>query len=208
MTMFFGVLLTKTIGLQAEGNAVILPLLATQLLWINLVSDGAPALALGMDPADSGVMNQPPRPVQERVITGRMWFGIFFVGAVMAAGTLLVLDACLPGGLVDGSGTMTYARTMAFTTLVLFQMFNVLNARSDEDSAFHGIFRNHWLWLAISLSLVMQAAVVYVPVLQSAFSTVSLSFGDWVFCLGVASTALWLREVSKVISRKSSRRAG
>ncbi|HWR17908.1 MAG TPA: cation-translocating P-type ATPase [Terriglobales bacterium] len=206
MTMFFGVLLAKVIGLRADNNAVVLPLLATQLLWINLVSDGAPALALGVDPSDPGVMNRPPRPIGEKVITRQMWLGIFFVGAVMATGTLFVLDACLPGGLIDGSGSMTYAQTMAFTTLVLFQMFNVLNARSDNESAFHGIFRNHWVWLAIFLSLAMQAAAVYMPVLQRAFSTSSLSFRDWVFCLTVASSVLWLRELSKVITPSTPRR--
>ncbi len=138
MTMFFGVVLAKAIGLHAEGNAVVLPLLATQILWINLVTDGAPALALGVDPADAGLMNRPPRPRSEGVITRRMWAGIFFVGAIMAAGTLLVLDASLPGGLIEGSGDMRYAQTMAFTTLMLFQLFNVFNARSDERSAFRG----------------------------------------------------------------------
>ena len=97
-----------------------LPLLATQILWINLVTDGAPALALGVDPADPGVMNEAAAPAREGVITRRMWSGIFFVGAIMAAGTLLVLDASLPGGLIEGSGNMRYAQTMAFTTLVLF----------------------------------------------------------------------------------------
>ena len=137
MTMFFGVLLADVIGLTAEGGGgVVLPLLATQILWINLVTDGAPALALGVDPADADVMTRPPRPRGEGVITRRMWAGIFFVGAVMAAGTLLVLDASLPGGLIEGSGSMRYAQTMAFTTLVIFQIFNVFNARSDEQSAF------------------------------------------------------------------------
>ena len=154
MTMFFGVLLADVIGLTAAGGGgVVLPLLATQILWINLVTDGAPALALGVDPADAGVMNQPPRPRGEGVITRRMWAGIFFVGAVMAAGTLLVLDASLPGGLIEGSGSLRYAQTMAFTTLMMFQLFNVFNARSDERSAFDGLFRNHWLWAAIGLSL-------------------------------------------------------
>lgn len=207
MTMFFGVLLARIIGLRGGDNAVVLPLLATQLLWINLVSDGAPALALGVDPADPRIMNQPPRPIGERVITKRMWLGIFFVGAVMAAGTLFILDACLPGGLIDGSGTMTYAQTMAFTTLVMFQMFNVLNARSDEESAFRRVFRNHWLWLAIILSLALQAAAVYAPILQRAFSTSSLSLRDWLFCFAVASSVLWLRELGKVITRRTSRRA-
>ena len=102
MTIFFGVMLAGTIGLTAadSGGGLVLPLLATQILWINLVTDGAPALALGVDPADAGIMNQPPRPRGESVITSRMGAGIFFVGAVMATGTLMVLDASLPGGLI------------------------------------------------------------------------------------------------------------
>jgi Ca2+-transporting ATPase len=198
MTMFFGVLLADVIGLTTAGGGLVLPLLATQLLWINLVTDGAPALALGVDPADAGIMNRPPRPRGEGVITRRMWAGIFFVGAVMAAGTLLVLDASLPGGLIEGSGSMRYAQTMAFTTLMMSQIFNVFNARSDERSAFSGLFKNHWLWAAILLSLALQVAVIYTPFLQQAFSTVSLSLGDWLRCTAVASSVLWLRELSKV----------
>jgi Ca2+-transporting ATPase len=202
MTMFFGVLLASVIGLRPEsGGGVVLPLLATQILWINLVTDGAPALALGVDPADAGVMNRPPRPRSEGVITRRMWAGILFVGAVMAAGTLIVIDASLPGGLIEGSGSLGYAQTMAFTTLMMFQLFNVLNARSDERSAFRGLFRNHWLWAAIGLSLFLHVAVIYVPFLQEAFSTVSLGAGDWLSCVLVASSVLWLRELSKVITR-------
>jgi Ca2+-transporting ATPase len=204
-TMFFGVLLAHVIGLRREGNAVVLPLLATQLLWINLLTDGPPALALGVDPPDTGVMDKPPRPKHEAVITRRMWGGIFFVGAVMAAGTLLVLDASLPGGLVEGEGSMRYAQTMAFTTLVLAQLFNVFNARSDERSAFRGLFENHWLWAAIGLSVALQAAVVYTPVLQQAFSTVPLSSRDWLGCALVASSVLWMRELSKVLMRGARR---
>jgi Ca2+-transporting ATPase len=202
MTMFFGVLLAEVIGLTAAGgDGVVLPLLATQILWINLVTDGAPALALGVDPADADVMSQPPRPRGEGVITRRMWAGILFVGAVMAAGTLIVLDASLPGGLIAGSGSLAYAQTMAFTTLVMFQLFNVLNARSDEKSAFGELFGNHWLWAAIGLSLLLHGAVIYLPFLQQAFSTVSLSAGDWLRCAAVASSVLWLRELSKVVTR-------
>ena len=201
MTMFFGVVLAKVIGLHAEGNAVVLPLLATQILWINLVTDGAPALALGLDPADAGLMNRPPRPRAEGVITRRMWVGIVLVGAIMAAGTLLVLDASLSGGLIEGSGDMRYAQTMAFTTLVMFQLFNAFNARSDEQSAFRGLFQNRWLWGAISLSLALHAAVIYAPFLQQAFSTASLSASDWLVCAVVASSVLWLRELSKIAVR-------
>jgi Ca2+-transporting ATPase len=130
-----------------------------------------------------------------------MWGGIFLVGIIMASGTLLVLDASLPGGLIEGSGTIAYGRTMAFTTLVLFQLFNVFNARSDELSAFHGLFTNGWLWVAVALSLLLQAFVIYTPFLQDAFSTVSLSAGDWLFSAAVASSVLWLRELSKVVMR-------
>src|SRR4029453_16726199 len=171
MTMFFGVLFARQIGLEIEGGgAVVLPLLATQILWINLVTDGAPALALGVDPADAGVMHTPPRPPDEGVITRSMWAGIFFVGVIMAVGTLLVLDASLPGGFLEGSGTMRYAQTMAFTTLMFFSLFTVFCARSDEHSAFRGLFSNGWLGGAVLLSLALQLAVIHVPFLQQAFS--------------------------------------
>ena len=200
LTVFLGVVLAGVIGLVAGGGegALVLPLLATQILWINLITDGAPALALGLDPVDPDVMNRPPRPKGSGVITRRMWFGIAFVGIIMAAGTLLVLDFGLPGGLIQGSGDLTYARTMAFTTLVLFQLFNAANARSDERSAFHRLFRNPWLRGALVLSLALQILVVYAPFLQPAFGTVGLGLGDWLVCVAVASSVLWLREVSKL----------
>jgi Ca2+-transporting ATPase len=119
----------------------------------------------------------------------------------MAAGTLLVLDASLPGGLIEGSGSLRYGQTMAFTTLMLFQMFNVLNSRSDERSAFQGLLHNVWLWGALGLSIVLQVAVIYVPFLQNAFSTVSLRLSDWLRCVAVASSVLWLRELGKFIAR-------
>jgi Ca2+-transporting ATPase len=204
MTMFFGVLLAGVIGLSTPGahdGALVLPLLATQILWINLVTDGAPALALGVEPVDAQTMSRPPRPRGEGVITRRMWGGIFLVGTVMAAGTLLVLDASLPGGLIEGSGSVAYAQTMAFTTLMMFQLFNVFNARSDEQSAFVGLFRNNWLWAAVVLSLSLHVAVIYVPFLQQAFSTAALSLDDWLICAAVASSVLWLRELSKLGAR-------
>ena len=178
MTMFLGVLLASAIGLHGGGEAVVLPLLATQLLWINLVTDGAPALALGLDPADPGLMNESPRSKDEGVITREMWLGIFFVGIVMALGTLFVLDASLPEGLISGSGNLRYAQTMAFTTLMLSQLFNVFNARSDVTSAFARLFTNRWLWAAVGLSLALHL-VIYVP-----FS--SRRFRDWAECQRLA----------------------
>jgi Ca2+-transporting ATPase len=201
LTMFFGVLLARQIGLDVDGGGVVLPLLATQILWINLVTDGPPALALGVDPPDEGLMRQPPRPIAEGVITPRMWRGIFFVGIIMAAGTLLVFDASMPGGLLEGDGDLRYGQTMAFTTLVLFQVFNVVNARSDEESAFRHLFTNHWLWVAIGVSVVLQSLVLYVPFLQRAFGSTALGAADWGVCVSVASSVLWLREVNKAVTR-------
>jgi len=207
LTMFLGVVFANMLGLRdPSGAGIPLPLLATQLLWINLVTDGAPALALGVDPADQDVMSAPPRPRRERVVTPTMWAWIVFVGAVTAAGTLLVLDASLPGGLIEGAGTMRYGQTMAFTTLVFFSLFTVFNARSDERSAFRGLFSNPWLWAAIALSVLLQVLVVYVPFLQVAFGTTSLSWQDWLRCVGVASSVLWLRELTKLVAHR--RRAG
>jgi P-type Ca2+ transporter type 2C len=201
MTMFFGVVLAGRLGLDISGEVLVLPLLATQILWINLVTDGPPALALGLDPADDEIMDQPPRPIGEGVLTPHMWRGIVFVGVIMAAGTLFVFDASLPGGFVEGSGTLSYAQTMAFTTLMLFQMFNVVNARSDELSAFTHLFTNTWLWAAIGGSVALQVLVVYVPFLQNAFGTVTLSARDWLLSVAVASSVLWLREASKFLTR-------
>ena len=120
----------------------------------------------------------------------------------MAVGTLYVLDASLPGGLVEGAGTLRYAQTRAFTTLIFFQLFNVFNARSDRESAFHHIFSNRWLWAAVSLSIALQWVVLYTPFLQRAFSTQALSGPDWLFCAVIASSVLWLREAEKVLYRR------
>ena len=136
ITMFLAVLLAAPLGLRAADGALLLPLLATQILWINLVTDGAPALALGLDPAERGLMRRGPRRRDEGVLTWRMWREIATSGLVMALGTLWVLDASLPGGFVAGTGTIEHARSMAFTTLVLAQLFNAFNTRSVARSAF------------------------------------------------------------------------
>jgi Ca2+-transporting ATPase len=202
MTMFLGVVFAEAIGLITSSSEVlVLPLMATQLLWVNLVTDGAPALALGVDPPDSGVMSKPPRPPGEKVITRSMWSGIVQVGIVTTVGILYVIDASLPGGFIKGSGTLRYAQTMAFTTLVFFSLFTVFCSRSDERSAFADLFSNGWLWAAVALSIALQIAVVYVPVLQNAFTTVDLALPDWIRCVIVASSVLWVREAVKLFIR-------
>ena len=162
---------------------------------------GTTALAMGVDPPPDDVMERPPRRLSDRVIDGEMWFGIFWVGLVMAAVTLVALDLRLPGGLIEGSGEIDEARTMAFTTLVLAQLFNCFNARSDRTSAFHHLFTNRWLWGAIALSLVLQIAVVQLPFLNEAFGTAPLAPTDWLICTALASAVLWADEAKKLVRR-------
>jgi P-type Ca2+ transporter type 2C len=199
-TIFFSVVLAGPLGLNREGMQV-LPLLATQILWINLLTDGGPALALGLDPPAPDLMTQPPRSRREGIIDRRMLADIGMVAVVMAAGTLLVFDAALPGGWIEGSSGIPYGRTMAFTTLMLFQLFNAFNARSDVKSAFCGLFRNRWLWAAVALSAALHLLVIYVPWLGTAFGTVPLSAWDWVRSVAVASSVLWISEAAKLVTR-------
>ena len=205
LTMFLGVVFASVLGLDATGEAIAVPLLATQILWINLLTDGAPALAIGLDPPPDDVMERSPRRLTDRVIDAEMWIGIFWVGLVMAVVTLVALDLRLPGGLVGGSGSIEEARTMAFTTLVLAQLYNCFNARSDRTSAFHHLFTNRWLWGAIALSLALQIAVVQLPFLNEAFGTTRLSLVDWLICVALASVVLWADEAKKLVERRLRR---
>jgi magnesium-transporting ATPase (P-type) len=210
MTVFLGVVLAGVIGLSHGDGAVVLPLLATQILWINLLTDSAPALAMGLDAETEDVMSRPPRSADERVIDRRMWAGVLFVGLVMAVASLAAIDIFLPEGLVEGTHTLANARTAGFTVLVLAQLFNAFNARSETATAFHRVFTNRWLWGAVALSAALQVAVVHLPVLNEAFGTTALSPGQWVACVGLASTVLWASELRKLVLRLSTRtqRAG
>jgi P-type Ca2+ transporter type 2C len=200
-TTFFGVLFAGALGLKDAGATVAMPLLATQILWINLLTDTAPALAMGFDPAPDDVMLRKPRKLTDRIIDARMWVGIVWVGLVMAAVTLAALDLRLSGGLLDGHGELVKARTMAFTTLVFCQLFNALNARSDRTSAFHRLFTNPMLWGAIALSVLLQVAVVHIGFLNRAFDTTPLNARDWLLCTALASVVLWANEAKKVAQR-------
>ncbi|MDU0348024.1 cation-translocating P-type ATPase [Actinomyces sp. MRS3W] len=210
LTVFFGVVLAGVLGLSGHGESgVVLPLVATQILWINLITDSGPALAMGVDPSVEDVMGRPPRQPTERVIDGAMWRGVIIIGAVMAAVTLATLDIFLPGGLIETSlstDDLTTARTAAFTTLVFAQLFNTVNSRSETVSAFRHLLVNKWLWGAIALGVVLQVAVVEVPLLQAAFSTASLDAAHWAVSLGMASFVLWADELRKLITRALARK--
>ena len=207
LTVFLGVVLAGVIGLGGpdSGGAVVLPLLATQILWINLITDSGPALAMGVDPETDDVMTRRPRPLNERVIDARMWTDVLEIGAVMALVTLLTLDMYLPGGSIEGTQELANARTAAFTTLVFAQLFNCLNARSESVSAFRHLFVNRWLWGAIALSVVLQAAVVHAGFLNIAFGTVPLAPDQWLVCVAMASVVLWFGELRKLLRRAGRR---
>ena len=210
LMVFLGVVAASVIGLSgpdsaqvAVGAVVILPLLATQILWINLITDTWPALALGVDPATDDVMARPPKPVAARVMDKPMWWGIFEIGLVIAVLSLLAVDYHLPGGLIEGTGDIATARTAGFTTLVFAHLFQAFNARSDTRSAFAQLLSNHWLLGAVLLSLLLQIAAVHVPVMNLALNTVPLGWEQWMVCLGLGSGVLWYSE-----ARKLGRRAG
>ena len=213
-TVFGGVMLAGFLGITQPGSqGVTVPLLATQLLWIHLLTDAAPALAMGVDPSTDDVMARKPRKLTDRVIDGQMWGDIIFIGIIMAAVTLIGMDMHLAGGLftdrsVDAIGhdaQMTEARTMGFTILVFAQMLNALCSRSHDQSVFVGLFANKWLWGAIALSALLQVVVIYVPFLNTAFGTMPLSAGAWVECLGLAMVVLVASELRKCVLRMMSK---
>jgi magnesium-transporting ATPase (P-type) len=201
LTIFLGVVLAGVLGLTDAAGRLVLPLLATQILWINLLTDSGPALAMGMDPETDDVMARPPRRLTDRIIDAQMWASVLQTGFVMAIVTLLTIDFYLPSGLIEGSRDLDNARTAGFTVLVLAQLYNCFNARSDMTSAFHHLFANKWLWGAIALSLLLQIAVVHLNVLNTAFSTAPLDPEQWLFCGVVASTVLWASELRKMLQR-------
>ncbi len=215
-TVFGGVMLAGVLGITQPGTTgVAVPLLATQLLWINLLTDAAPALAMGVDPQTDDVMARSPRKLTDRVIDRDMWIDIAFIGIIMAAVTLIGMDMHLEGGLfTDRSigGThefqMIEARTMGFTILVFAQLFNAIASRSARQSAFVGLFSNKWLWGAIGLSVVLQLVVIYVPFLNSAFGTTPLGPWAWVECICLAAVVLIASEIYKAIMRVIDRKRG
>jgi Ca2+-transporting ATPase len=172
------------------------PLSAIQLLWINIIMDGPPAMALGIDPPRSNVMHRPPRPPGERILSARRLTAITRSGAVMATGTMAVFAAARH--LTD----MPTAATMAFTTFVLFQLFNALGARSEDGPVLgrHQL-RNRTLWICLAAVLTLQVVAVQVPIAQGVFDTVPLNIMEWTICLATASTVLLIEHAWRAVRR-------
>ena len=205
LTVFLGVVGGGVIGLNSAdtgaGGTVVLPLLATQLLWINLITDSGPALAMGVDPAGDDLMTRKPRQLHERLIDGRMWTSVVQTGLVIAVLTLLTMDLYLPGGLIPGTGDLTTARTAGFTVLVFASLFTCFTSRSDTMSVIVGLFANRWLWGAVVLSVLLQVAVVHVPFLNIAFGTAPLALDQWLVCAAMGSGVLMYSELRKLVNR-------
>lgn len=176
------------------------PFAAVAILWVNIIMDGPPAMALGLDPGDSDIMRRQPRPTDERILTRHRWTAILYSSLIMATGTLAVL-IWAPGPEAE-AGIATVAGTMAFNTFVLFQFFNILNVRSDRNTIFRRLtLTNNKLWIALTAVLVLQVMVTHVGFMQRLFDTMSISLSQWLICIAVASSVLWLEEIRKFVTR-------
>jgi len=176
-----------------------LPLLPLQILWINLVTDGLPALALGLEPAERFLMRRPPHDARESVFARGLGVHAAWVGTLMTA-------TCLGVGYVSWRAGDEHWQTMIFTTLALSQMAHVLAIRSERDSLFQqGVFSNPWAVGAVALTIALQALVVFVSPLQRVFHTVALTPADLGWCVGLASVIFVGVEIEKAFQRRGAR---
>jgi len=173
-----------------------LPLSAVQILYVNLATDGLPALALAVDPPDDDLMRQPPRDPRRGIFT-RPIVGLMIVGGLWSALVNIVLFVW---ALQSGRGIVE-AMTMTFVSLVLIQFFKAYNFRSDHLSVFHRPFANRWLNLAILWEMLLLLVIVYLPFLHEPFTTFPLSLIDWMIIIGVALSIVPVLELAKWVLR-------
>jgi len=174
-------------------GAIILPLAAIQLLWINLLTDGLPALALGVDPPSPGIMDRKPRDPGEKILNRAMLADITMVGIIIAIGTLLLFWYNLPKG-----GAL--AATVAFTTVVIFEMVRVQSVRMKFRI---GIMSNSKLIIAMAASIGLQLVVVYTPFLQPVFNTVALGLWEWAQIIGMSLVVMVIMFLKEKLFRTS-----
>jgi len=173
-----------------------IPLLPIHILWINLVTDGLPGLALAVEPEERGIMQRPPRPPQENIFAQGMWQHILWIGLLMGGVSLF------SQGWAYFTGS-NHWQSMVFTVLALSQMGHVLAIRSERESLFtQGLFSNKLLLGSVLLTFGLQMAVLYVPVLQPIFKTEALSLNELLFCLGLSSVVFFVVEIEKWMRRR------
>ncbi|TYB64869.1 HAD-IC family P-type ATPase [Nonomuraea sp. PA05] len=193
-------LITSLTGLA--GGA---PFTALQILFVNLVMDGPPAMSLGVDPPGRDAMSRPPRPAREPILTAERLVRILLASALMATGTAAVL-AWAPGP-ASAVGQASVAGTMALVTFVFFQAFNLLTVRHPTRSLFHRETLRHPQPLVATLAVVgLLLVIVEVDVSHGFFTTTDLAWGQWVTCLAVGSAVLWAGELVKALLRARDRR--
>jgi P-type Ca2+ transporter type 2C len=176
------------------------PLTPIQILWINLITNGLPALALGVDPKETGQMLLPPRPSGGPLLVRNEWISLWGVGAVMAA--CAVAAFWFAGG-PDGGADLARARTLVFAILSISPMFHALSCRSPTQSIFQlGLFTNRPLWGAFAVGVLLQGLAVYVPALQPVFKTANLPLSDVAWVLALAAVPLVIVEVVKIFLRR------
>lgn len=175
-----------------------LPLLPVQILWVNLVTDGFPAMALGVDPNGHNIMSRPPRNPGESVFSRGLSRKIVSRGLQIGCTTVFVFAS-----IYFAKNDLALARTMAFCTLVFSQMFHVFDCRSEMLTVFEvGLFRNKYLLMAAGCSVVMQLSVIYTPFLREVFQTVPMSVYDWIFVLIVSGWTFMLNALKHVFFRR------
>lgn len=171
-----------------------LPVVAVQILWINMVTGSVGAIPLGVEPKHQNVMEEPPRRARSGIIYSGMLMRIGFISLPIFAAVFFFFQWQLP------EVGLEKARTMAFTTIVAAEWFNAFNARSDRWSIFRlGFFSNRWLLGGIGLGVLLQMLVIYAPPFQRLFYTVPLSLGDWGIIILLSGGILVLEEVRKLI---------
>ena len=184
--------LAMIIGFRDSSGAIVIPLLATQILWLNLITDGLPAVAIGVDPIRKGIMDVHPRNPDEPIITKNMATNILIIAGLMAAGVLFLFDRFLSEGEAIG-------RTVAFTSIVMLEMVRVTMIRSQYKLSF---FSNLYLIGAIILSVLLQMAVVYVPVMNVIFKTTALGLNHWGY---IASVIVMMFFIGTLIAKQINR---
>ncbi|MFD5659349.1 cation-translocating P-type ATPase, partial [Streptomyces hirsutus] len=181
------------------------PFTALQILFVNLVMDGPPAMSLGVDPVSPDAMKRKPRPADERILSRQRLTRILLASTVMAAGTLAVL-IWAPGP-EPKLGEATVAGTMAFVTFVFFQVFNLLNVRHDTRSVFsRETLQNTSAFVATGAVIALLIVIVETDALHGFFTTIDLTPGQWLACAAVGSAILWTGEVLKTVLRARARR--
>jgi Ca2+-transporting ATPase len=189
LTIFIAIMIAPFFGHNV-------PLTALQILWMNLVTDGLPALALGVDPADKNFMERKPKNTKENLITRSKSLEMVVVGIIMMIGTLALFK------FYDPKVDIVKAETIAFTTLVMYQMFYVLTLRSETKSFFMiNPFMNIKLIVAVAVSVILQYIVVHIGFFQKVFGTVDLSLADWGLIIAVSSSVLFYSEGIKMYYR-------